>query len=86
MSYLSNPGGVGGLFPNLSDSIDKRRRRRAYARDVQRMAEALHDDCRLEWQAIKAVDPSRQVTVHEADAHLGKAHDLVRRLARKESE
>jgi hypothetical protein len=52
-----------------------------YATLVERMAEALHDDCRLEWQAIEAVDPSRQVTMHEADAHLGKAHDLVRRLA-----
>ena len=49
---------------------------------VQAMADALHEDCRLEWQAIAAVDPQRQVTQHMADAHYGQAHDLVRRLAR----
>ena len=51
-----------------------------YSRQVQRFAEALHETCRLEWQAIGVVDPERQVTQHMADAHYGQAHDLVRRL------
>ena len=56
-----------------------------YEHWVNRVAQALHDDCELEWQAISVADPSRQVTMHMADAHLGKAHDLVRRLGLAES-
>src|SRR5690348_14605064 len=52
----------------------------AYERHVQAVADALHEDCRLEWQAIAVVDPGRAVTQHMADAHYGKAHDLTRRL------
>ena len=52
----------------------------SYEQWVDRVARALHDDCELEWQAIATVDPSRQITMHMADAHYGKAHDLVRRL------
>lgn len=51
-----------------------------YAEWVQRVAAALHEDCELEWQAIAGTDPSRAVTKHLADAHHGRAHDLVRRL------
>jgi hypothetical protein len=47
---------------------------------VGRVADAIHETCRLEWQAIAVVDPKRQVTQHMADAHYGMAHDLVRRL------
>lgn len=47
---------------------------------VGRVADAIHEACRLEWQAIAVVDPGRQVTQHAADAHYGMAHDLVRRL------
>lgn len=54
-----------------------------YADRVKAMAVALHEDCRLEWQAIAVVDPGRMVTMHGADAHYGKAHDLVRRLAKR---
>lgn len=51
-----------------------------YERRVEQMAAALHQDCILEWQAIAVVDPGRLVTQHFADAHYGKAHDLVRRI------
>jgi hypothetical protein len=52
----------------------------SYETRVQQMANALHEDCRLEWQAIAVADPERQVTQHMADAHYGQAHDLVRRI------
>jgi hypothetical protein len=51
-----------------------------YEDDVQKMAEALHEDCTLEWQAWAILDPTRQITMHHAAAHYGKAHDLVRRF------
>jgi hypothetical protein len=45
------------------------------------MADALHEDCRLEWQAEVAVNPRvRYVEQHLADLHYGRAHDLVRRI------
>lgn len=52
----------------------------SYEAWVERVAAALHDDCELEWQAIAVTDPTRAVTKHLADAHYGRAHDLVRRL------
>lgn len=52
----------------------------AYEQRVQQMADALHVDCLLEWQAIAAVDDTRQITQHMADAHYSRAHDLVRRI------
>ena len=52
----------------------------SYEQRVEQMAAALHEDCRLEWQAIGAVDPGRLVTMHAVDAHYGRAHDLVRRI------
>lgn len=54
-----------------------------YETQVGRMADALHEDCLLELQAVAVVDPGRLVTQHGPDAHYGKAHDLVRRLARQ---
>jgi hypothetical protein len=51
-----------------------------YSEWVERVANALHENCKLEWQAIAVTDPSRQVTMHQADAHYAQAHDLVRRL------
>lgn len=60
--------------PQPLDSTD-------YEARVQAMADAIHEDCVLEWQAIRAVDPGRMVTQHMADAHFGRAHDFVRRLA-----
>lgn len=51
-----------------------------YETEVERFAAALHEDCRLEWQAIAVTDPGRMVTQHAVDAHYGRAHDLVRRL------
>lgn len=47
---------------------------------VRRFAVALHRDCVLEWDAIAAVDPGRALTLHDSDAHYGRAHDLERRL------
>lgn len=52
----------------------------AYEQRVKQIADALHETCRLEWQAIAAVDPERAVTMHFPDAHYGLAHDLVRRV------
>jgi hypothetical protein len=51
-----------------------------YEAEVERVAAALHETCLLEWNAIRAVDPERQVTQHAVDAHYELAHDLVRRL------
>lgn len=51
-----------------------------YEQRVQAVADALHEDCLLEWQGIRAVNPGRLITQHSADAHYGKAHNLVRRL------
>jgi hypothetical protein len=51
-----------------------------YGRWVDLVAAALHQDCLLDWQAIRVVDPGRGVTQHGIDAHWGRAHDLVRRL------
>ena len=72
MSYLSNPGGVGGLFPNLSDSLDKRRRRRAMKRKylVCGHLEDTHgpDDCPAWERAVTArgVSPSGYVELRDA--------------------
>jgi hypothetical protein len=51
-----------------------------YAARVEAMAAAIHEDCRLEWQAIRVVYPTRMFTKHGADEHYGMAHALVRRL------
>ncbi len=51
-----------------------------YSQRVEQVAAALHEECRLEWQAIAAVDPGRALTMHMADAHYGLAHNLVRRI------
>ena len=52
----------------------------SYASWVERVADAIHEDCKLEWAAIRVVDPQHQVTMHESDAHWAQAHALVRRL------
>lgn len=51
-----------------------------YERRVVLVAEALHGDCVLAWQAIEAIEPDRPVERHEHTAHYGQAHNLVRRL------
>ena len=56
------------------------RRAAQYERRVKQTASALHEECRLEWQAIRVADPGRMVTQHGVDAHYGLAHNLVRRI------
>ena len=54
-----------------------------YEQRVQQMAEALHRDCELVWQARQAVDPRTQPDrwdAHGVRFHFGQAHDLVRRV------
>jgi len=51
-----------------------------YSRRVEQVAAALHEDCRVEWQALSMIDPSRRVSMHGPDAHYAKAHALVRRI------
>jgi hypothetical protein len=47
---------------------------------VEKMTVALHEDCRLRWQAEVAVNPRiRYIEQHLADAHYAQARDLVRR-------
>lgn len=60
----------------------RRKEMTLYEHRVGAMADALHETCRLEWQAIAVVDPDRLITQHGTDAHYGQAHDLVRRLDR----
>jgi hypothetical protein len=71
----------------MTDELEIRLGRRTaydaeYERRVGAVADALHQECLLEWQAIDAVDPSRLLTLHGVDAHYGRAHDLVRRLSK----
>jgi hypothetical protein len=73
---------LGTRTDNAKDRDQKGRgvKSRTYEEWVLQMALALHKECELEWQAIAVHDPTRQVTMHMADAHYGRAHDLVRRL------
>jgi hypothetical protein len=49
-----------------------------YAQRVEQMAAALHEDCLLRWQAVQATGGTWQAD--KPFDHLGRAHDLVRRI------